>query len=197
MERFKVTSALTLASAVLIALPLVGTSQEKKKDQERSNAKGQQITLKIEGVECANCARVMTSSLQEAQLKPVGAIKPNTTGPTQIVAACPNECDLGAAAVKVKQAQTPHREKVPPTISLVLFADLNAESASAALAACQKIEGIDGRACQANATTGEIDLRINGEKEVTVTQIMVAMKEAGVEVRTTSPKAATLPRTGS
>jgi len=89
----------------------------------------------------------------------------------------------------VNRAQTPHREKVPPTLTLVLFADLDAESASTALAACRKIEGVDGRACQADAKTGEIQLRISGEEKVTVAQILTAMTDAGIKAQTTSPKA--------
>ena len=104
------------------------------------------------------------------------------------MAVSPNEFDLGQAA-KVNRAQTPHREKVPPTLTLVLFADLDAESASTALAACRKIEGVDGRACQADAKTGEIQLRISGEEKVTVAQILTAMTDAGIKAQTTSPKA--------
>ncbi|MBI2480133.1 MAG: FHA domain-containing protein [Planctomycetia bacterium] len=149
MKRFDVMSVLALGIALLVALPVVGLSQEKQNKKETKKDKAQkQVTLNVEGVECAKCAQVMTSALAEAQLKPTAAIKPDTTGPSRIVATCPAQCDLGAVAAKVNQAATPHREKVPPSLSLVLFANLDEQATSTALATCQKIEGVDGRACQ-------------------------------------------------
>lgn len=198
MKRIDVMSGLALGIALLVALPVVGLSQEKQNKKENKKDKEQaRVTLNVEGVECARCAQVMTDSLEEAQVKPTVAIKPETTGPSRILATCPAECDLGAVAAKVNQADTPHREKVPPTLSLVLFANLDAESASTAVATCQKIEGVDGKACQVDPSTGEIQLRISGKEKVTLAQIVNALKDAGIQTRTTSTTAISAAKAGS
>jgi hypothetical protein len=198
MKRIDVMSVLALGIALLVALPVVGLSQEKQNKKENKKDKEQErLTLNVEGVECAKCAQVMTSTLEETQLKPTVAIRPESTGPSRIVAACPAECDLGAVAAKVNQADTPHREKVQPSLSLVLFADLDEKAASTALATCQKIKGVDGRTCQVDPRAGEIQLRISGKEKVTLAQIVTAMKDAGIETRTTSTKAISAAKAGS
>jgi hypothetical protein len=106
------------------------------------------------------------------------------------VANCSAACDLGAAAAKVNQAQTPHREKAAPALTLVLFAGLDNRSAPAALAACRKIEGVDGSACEADPKAGEIHVRFSGKQKVTLEQIASALKDAGIPARTTAAQAA-------
>jgi len=187
MKRIDFTPILTLVTAILIAWPVVGVSDDKKNDKDNKKEKEQyRLTLNVEGVECAKCAQVMTSTLEAAQLKPTGTIKPDSTGPSRILATCPTECDLGAVAAKVSQADTPHREKVPPSLSLILFTKLDEKSASTALATCRKIEGVDGTACQVDSKTGEIQLKISGKEKVTVAQILTAFKDAGIEAHTKS-----------
>jgi hypothetical protein len=177
--------------AGLIALPQLGMSQDKERKQETDREKQARLTLEIDGVECPGCVQAMTSTLAETELKTVDPIKANTVGPTRVIATCPADCDLGSAAAKVIKAQTPHREKVPPTLTLVLFASLDAKSAPTALATCQKIEGIDGSACEADSKTGEIHLRINGKKKVTFGQVVAAFQDAGIQVRTAGSAATT------
>jgi copper chaperone CopZ len=174
-----------LIATLLVSLPLAAKSQEKKaKKQDQQNQ--HRLTLNIEGVECANCAKVISKALEGTDLKVADAIKPNTAGASRVVATCSDDCDLGAVAAQVNQAQTPHRDKVKPSLTLLLFADLDAKAASTALATCRKIEGVDGTACHADAGTGEIQLKISGEKAVTAEKILAAMQDAGIKARTTT-----------
>ena len=85
-------------------------------------------------------------------------------------------------------AKTPHREKTPPGLALVLFAKLDKESSKAARKALRKVKGVDGKGTSANAKTGVISAKITGKEKVTVANIVAALKEAGIEARVTRPK---------
>jgi hypothetical protein len=191
MKRIAVRLEWLVFSVALVSICAVGIAQEKKKQEAGRTEQGQQteLTLKIEGVECQNCSRVLSETLQGTPLKVTGSITPNTSGPTEVRATCPQNCDLGDAAAKVNKAATPHRDRVPPSLALVIFANLDDQSAKSAMTACQKISGVSGKDCQASAEADEIQIRISGDRKVTVEQILTAMKDAGVNATTKAPSA--------
>jgi len=177
MNRLQVVSVVSLLMAASAVVAWAAP-----KDEEKAGA-GQKLTLAVEGVECANCAKVISTALSGADLKVTGAIEPNAKGPSLIQAKCPEKCDLGAVAAKVNDAETPHREKVPPSLSLVLFADLQSGADTNVQAACEKISGVDAKGCQTLADKGEIRVKIAGGKPVTAQQIVDALASAGVKAQ--------------
>jgi hypothetical protein len=101
------------------------------------------------------------------------------------MAQCTRECELGAVAGKVNKAQTPHRAKVAPSLALVLFTD-PATSEESVQAACRKLEGVAREGCRFDPKTGEIEIKLAGDKPLKLSQIEQAMKEANIVVRTAS-----------
>ena len=196
MNRFFGMPCVVLAVALLVSLATVSTADDKDQEKAKSPAKGKEtrLTLNVEGVECANCAKVITNTLAETQLKVSDKIEPNSTGPSRVLVTCSADCDLGAAAAKVNEAQTPHKAKVPPKLTLVVFAPLTEQSATSAVAACKKIEGVDGNGCQAQADSGEIQITISGEKKLTVAQILSALQEAGIKAQTSKSQSDKAPK---
>ena len=98
------------------------------------------------------------------------------------------KADLGKIAQAVNQAKTPHRSQAAPGLAVVLFADLDKDSAKAAVAALGKIKGVDGKGSQADPKKGELSVKIAGGEKVTVTNIVAALKNAGIETSTTKAK---------
>lgn len=190
MNRFFGMPCVILAVALLVSLASVSAADDKDKDKAKApaNEKQTKLTLNVEGVECANCAKVITNTLAESQLKVSEKIEPNSSGPSRVLVSCSEDCDLGAAAAKVNEAQTPHAAKVPPKLTLVLFAPLNEQAASSAIAACKKIEGVEGESCRAQPDKGEIQLTISGEKKLTLAQILSALQDAGIKAQTTESR---------
>jgi hypothetical protein len=92
------------------------------------------------------------------------------------------DADLGALGDAVNGAETGHKDK-PPGVALVLFADMDKESAKAALEALGKLEGVDAEGSKAIASKGEISVKLAGGKELKAGDILAALKEAGVEAR--------------
>jgi hypothetical protein len=174
-----------VVSAIAILMPPTSSAQEKA----RPEGTKQRVTLNIEGVECARCAKVMSDTFAGTDAKIVSAIEPNTKGPSQVVVECASACDLGALAAKVNEAQTPHREKQPPTLSLVLFGELSRQQTQAARAACQKIEGIDAESFRYDTDTNQLQLTVTGKEEVTPKQVVETLANSGVEVELTAPDA--------
>ena len=95
---------------------------------------------------------------------------------------------MAAIGKAVNAAKTPHLEKSPPGVALVLFAKLDKESARAARKALRKVKGVDGKKSRANAKAGVILARISGKEKVTVANILAALKEAGIKASLTKPK---------
>jgi len=130
--------------------------------------------------------------LVEGGVKKAGKIDPNKskkgTRPVRIVGEIAADADLGAIAKAVNAANTPHKEKSPPGLALVLFAKLDKQSARAARKALRNVKGVDGKGTRANAKTGVISAKISGKEKVTVAIIVAALKEAGIEASVKRPK---------
>lgn len=198
MRRFFALAAVALVAAAVFTVSVAaqkteqkkeGQAKESKKEQSREGKEqGQRLTLNIAGVECGNCARVLTSTLNGCGIKLAVKLEPNPDGPVQVAATCEGECDLGACAAKVNAAKTPHRDKTPPGMSLVLFSKLDDKTAEEALTACRKIKGVDGAACKVDAKTGEIDIKIAGGQKITPPQIVQALREAGIQAQPTKSR---------
>jgi copper chaperone CopZ len=182
-------------TAVLLAASIVGFAVEQKKEEQAKEPgkekRGQQVTLSIDGVECAGCANVLTSALSECGFKIADKLVPNKDGPVQVQATCEGGCDLAACASQVNEAKTPHRAQSPPGLAIVLFSKLNEKSSQEALTACRKIKGVDGAACKADPKTGQIQIKIvaAGQK-VTPEQITQALSDAGIQAQLTKATSA-------
>lgn len=175
--------------AVMFAVSIIAFAAEQKKEEQAKEPgkekRGERITLNIDGVQCAGCAKVLTSTLGECGFKIADTLTPNKDGPVQVQATCQGECDLAACSAQVKEAKTPHRAQSPPSVALVLFSKLDEKSAQDALTACRKIKGVDGAACKADPKTGEIQVKISGGQKITPQQITQALSEAGIQAHLT------------
>lgn len=167
----------------LLAMPMA-IAEEKEEAKE----KAQRITLNVEGVECAGCAKVLTTTLAATDLKVVGRLSPTESGSSQVIAMCPANCDLAASAAKVNDAQTPHRDKAAPGLSLVLFAELDDDSQLTVQEALVDLQGIDAKACKYDTVTNQIRIKISGKDKVMVSQIVAALEDAGIESQLTQPR---------
>ncbi len=101
---------------------------------------------------------------------------------------------MGAIAKAVNAASTPHKDKTPPGLALVLFPKnkLDKETATAARKALGKVKGLakgkGGKGSTVNVKQNYISARISGTEKVTTAIILAALKEAGVEASLTKPK---------
>src|SRR5262245_9183926 len=103
--------------------------------------------------------------------------------PVQVTATIAEDADLGALGDAVNEAPTPHKGEHAPGVALVLFADLNEESAKAALAALGTLEGVDAEGSAADAESGEISVKLAGGTELNVAAILAALQDAGVDAK--------------
>lgn len=183
MKKFVVLTAVLLSATVVVFA--AAQDKEQNKDPGKEKGGGKRLTLSIEGVECAGCARVLSATLGECGFKVAGSLTPNKDGPVQVVATSKEGSDLAACATKVKDAQTPHRAQSPPSLSVVVFSKLDEKTSQEALTACRKIKGVDGAACKADAKTGQIQLKIAGDQKVTTEEITKALSDAGIQAQLT------------
>ena len=102
-----------------------------------------------------------------------------------MVAEADENLDLGAAAKKVNSADTPHKDKVAPGLSVVLFAKLDKDSAKKAEEAVAKVKGVDKSGTKANADKGEITVKLAGTDKVTVADLTKALDGAGIKASIT------------
>lgn len=191
------SNSLAFAAVLLLVVGVCMAQQEttqkasqagSEKDKSKS---GQPLTLAIEGVECGNCARVLTAALSECNIQLQGKLTPNKDGPSQVAATCSKDCDLGACAAKVNEAQTPHRSAQKPGLALVVFAKLDNQNIKDAEMACRKIKGADPEGCKADATKGQVCVKLDGSQKVTAEDITKALKDAGIDARLASTSSTT------
>ena len=160
--------------------PAKQVDSKSEKTITHTAAKFEMLTLNVQGVDTADCAKLISKTLTDAGLKEVSDIKPDAKAPVSLHAMAPVEGDLGAIAAKVNKAETKNHKTSPPALYLELFSKLDAKSTESCLAACKKIDGVDAKGCKCDSAAGTIMLKISGDKKVTVPQIISALKQAGV-----------------
>jgi len=101
-------------------------------------------------------------------------------GPVTVTGILAKKADLAETVKAVNGAKTPHKSQSPPGLALVLFAELDNESADAATKVLGKVKGVDAKGSKADAKKGEISVRIAGKEKVTVADVLTALKDAGV-----------------
>jgi len=109
-------------------------------------------------------------------------IPPNKGRGYVIVSGQLQDGNLSKLAEAVNKALTPHRDQVKPSVSLELFAKLDKESAAAAKKALEDIEGVDAKKSTANLKRGVLAVRLTGGKSLTVSTIVAALKQAGIDL---------------
>lgn len=103
---------------------------------------------------------------------------------TRVNATAADDADLGSAADKVGGAETPHKGKAAPGLTLVLFAKFDKEAADKAVEALGKVKGVDAKGSSAKPDRGEIHVKFSGGDKVTAKDLLDALKEAGVTATT-------------
>lgn len=104
--------------------------------------------------------------------------------PQRLVVETKEETDLGAAAAKVADAPTPHKSKVAPELKVVLFADLDKDSAKKAEKALESVKGVHTKDSKVNADKDEISVALTGKDKVKVGDLLDALKKEGIMART-------------
>lgn len=119
-------------------------------------------------------------------MKKVSKIAPNKgEGPVRVTGEIAEDADLSEVAKAVNDANTPHKGESAPGLALVLFAELDEDSAEKALAALGDLVGVDGEGSATDAEKGEISVKLAGDDDkVTVGDILECLKGAGVEAGT-------------
>ena len=95
---------------------------------------------------------------------------------------------MAAVAKAVNAAYTPHKDQSSPGLTLLLLANLDDESAKTARSAIRKVKGVARKGSGASSKTGAIRVKISGEEKVTITNLLAALKEAGIEASLTKTK---------
>jgi hypothetical protein len=147
------------------------------------------ITVDVKGAYCQGCAGKIATALDQGGLKPEAAPKATQEKPQRLIVEAKDDTDLGAAAAKVTEAQTPHKAKVAPEVMFVLFADLDKDSAKKAEKALENVKGVDSKATKADAAKGEISVTLTGKEKVKITDLVDSLKKDGITAKTEKPKA--------
>src|SRR5262245_28352318 len=168
MEKFTVSALM----ATLTSLALTAAAETKK------------ITIDVKGAYCQGCAGKIATALDQAGLKPEAAPKATQEKPQRLVVETKDDTDLGAAAAKVADAPTPHKSKVAPELMIVLFADIDKDSAKKAEKSLDSVKGVDPKTTKADADKHEISVALTGKEKVKITDLLEALKKDGISART-------------
>jgi len=114
-----------------------------------------------------------------------GKLKPNKDGPSAVIVEIAGDADLAKLAAAVNDCDRPHKKKVASGLALVLFAELNDDSAAAATKALGKVDGVDAAGSSADAKAGTVSAKLSGSAKLTVADIQKALDGAGVKASTT------------
>ena len=181
-----------LALAVAFSIVVLATANGADKGKRRK------ICIDTDGVVCSICGEVIAYSFQKYKvlltsgrdsflLDGEGSYGPKANGgqrPVRSNASIRSGTDLGKLAKSVSMAHTRHKSQLPPTLSLVLSAKLDEESAEIAEEALGKVDGVDARKTKASDKHDEISVRFTGDSKVTVDDILDALKVAKINAKT-------------
>lgn len=97
------------------------------------------------------------------------------------------KADLGDLANAVANCNTPHKAKVAPAASLVLFGkDVDKETASAVSKALAKVKGVDAKEVKADAKKGEVTIPLKkAEKkkdQAALKDVLAAVEDLGLKL---------------
>jgi len=182
-----------LALAVAFSIVILGTANGADKGKHRK------ICFDTSGVVCPICGEYLAIAFQKHKVLltsghdsyPFGGERggygPRANGgkkPVRSNATILSGTDLGKLAKSVSMADTPHKSQKPPTLSLVLSARLDEESADVAEEALGKLDGVDKKNTKASDKYNEISVRFTGDAKVTVDDILDALKAAKINAKT-------------
>ena len=178
-----------LVSAMALSIGIVNTAIA-------DNEGRQQVSFDTYGVVCQGCAERLGAAFLDGKVKLTSGVgwfdgrrggkapKPNKgKGASRVTAMIDPEADLAEVAKAIKVAKTPHMSQSPPGLAVVLFASMNKDAATSAVAALGSVGGVDAKGSKANARKNEISVRLTGEKEVTLAGIMGALRSAGIDAK--------------
>jgi hypothetical protein len=179
------SSACMMSAAVALAADqgapaYAGSSAPPKVKHAKSHEK---ITLGIGGAEDKRSAEMLTSALNAKGVK--GTVRESKGKPFELTASVDATADLSALANAVAAVSTPQKSTAPPTLSVVVFAPLTAESAQHVIEQLANVHGIDANSSQADLEAGKLLVRISGDAKVTPTDIATAVQSAGVTAQLT------------
>jgi hypothetical protein len=145
----------------------------------------EKVTIGIGGAEDRRSAEMLTSALNANGLR--GTVHEAKGKPAEVTISVEPTTDLSGYAKALAAVDTPERATAPPTLSIVLFAALTADSAKQAMDKLASVAGVDAKDSKADLEKGELWVRISGEAKVTPADISAAVQSAGVTAEFAKP----------
>ena len=186
LYRAMVLATNSIMAAAVVAAPASRENSAKRdafktRREAKIAANMQQVILEIAGADNSQAAAI-EKSLADNKLKArLQEDKGETKGkPMRLIAEVERGADLSpwikaVAAVGPKKAGEP-----APSLLLVVYAQINKESGTQALAHLDKLKGVDAKHSMADVRMGEIRVRLTGNDLVTPDDISGAIQDAGL-----------------
>ncbi|SRR5260370_4593856 len=135
-----------------------------------TQARAEQVTLRLEGVHADEDGKAITAALSKAESVKV-ATSPTKDQPVAVVAFDPAKVDVGELARLVAGAETPNRSKGAPSATLVLkYQRLDGSAAADEVYLPKKVEeafarlkGVDAKKCRLDTKTKELHIRLDDQ----------------------------------
>lgn len=135
----------------------------------------------------AGCSEVLTDVLAQSGVKNASRLPPNRNGSVLVAGEIADGADLAALAAAINKAETPHRKQAPPGLALEVNCKLDDKTSAKALEVLAKVSGVDAKASQVKASAGAIEVKLTGDKKVTVKDIVAALATAGFDIAAAKP----------
>jgi hypothetical protein len=190
MKKAMLYRALVLATSSIIAAGVVAapvSSEDspkrgafKTRREAKIAANMQQVIFEIAGADNSQAAAI-EKSLADNKLKArLHADKGEAKSkPMRLIADVERGADL-SPWIKAVAAVSPRRAREPsPSLLLVVYAQINKESGTQALAHLDKLKGVDAKHSIADVRMGELRIRLTGNDPVTLSDISGVLQDAG------------------
>lgn len=178
--------AIALITCSLLASALMAAPTLTKKDTKRTTgatphvkteAGKQKITFQLTGADKGQIDAI-NKALADHKLKAKVHEDKGKGKPMHLTAEVDHGADLSPWIKAVDT--TAAKGKPAPTLTLVIYAPINKESGTLALAHLDKLKGVDAKHSSADVKMGELHVRLTGNDHVTTDQISGAVQEAGI-----------------
>ena len=180
-------SAIALVTCSLLASALVAAPTLTNNDTKRttgatpqaakSDPNNQKITFKLTGVHNGQIDAI-NKALADHKLKAKVHEGKGKGKPMHLTAEVDHGADLSPWIKAIDT--TAAKGKPAPTLTLVIYAPINKESGTQALAHLDKLKGVDAKRSTVDVKMGELHVRLTGKDRVTPDDISGAVHEAGI-----------------
>lgn len=171
----------SLLASALVAAPTLTKKSSKRTTgatpHEKTEAGKQKIAFELAGADNSQIEAI-NKALADHKLKAKVHEYQGKGRPMHITAEVDRGDDL-SPWIKALDG-TAAKGKPAPTLALLVFASINKESGTQALAQLDKVKGVDAKHSTADVKMGELRVRLTGDDHVTTDQISGAVQDAGI-----------------